>query len=420
MRRRHGDRPARRRRQMRQAPQERSQQQVRVRQARGRVAGHAEHRRRADVPERRRLARLDRDAVERHVPLAAQNVAGQVAFADGTAAGEHQHVRPPGDDRVDGGVERFERVAGDGMGRGDPAVLGDDRGQRVAVDVVDLSRGEGPAGFDQLVSGRHDGDPRPVVRFDLREAEGRGGADPARRQHVAGAEHGLPGGDVGAPPADVLARLHRLEHVDPRAAPVGPLHHHDRVGAVGNRRPGRDLDALPGGDRAVRRRPAVDRSDAAQPGGLLRARAGRVRRRHGVAVHRGAVERRHVAGRDDAGGQHPAVRLGQADPHRAVERPGGGLDDAQRVVDRDRLPEGTHPGAAPRAGPRVRPGRWRRRRAAPGHRRASRTMWPISGTTSFVIASRTAFSEPGRLMTMVPRARPAQARLSIAAGPISW
>jgi len=38
---------------------------------------------------------------------------------------------------------------------------------------------------------------------------------------------------------------------------------------------------------------------------------------------------------------------------------------------------------------------------------------------SRVMARRTAFSEPGRLMTMVPPASPAQARLSIAAGPIS-
>ena len=35
------------------------------------------------------------------------------------------------------------------------------------------------------------------------------------------------------------------------------------------------------------------------------------------------------------------------------------------------------------------------------------------------MARRTAFSEPGRLITIVPRARPAHARLSIAAGPIS-
>ena len=47
------------------------------------------------------------------------------------------------------------------------------------------------------------------------------------------------------------------------------------------------------------------------------------------------------------------------------------------------------------------------------------TRCPSSGITSFVIASRTAPSEPGNAMMILPRATPAQARLIIAADPIS-
>ena len=54
------------------------------------------------------------------------------------------------------------------------------------------------------------------------------------------------------------------------------------------------------------------------------------------------------------------------------------------------------------------------------HLDASLTRWPSSGSTSLVIARRTAFSEPGSEMITFFWASPAQARLSIAADPISW
>ena len=53
------------------------------------------------------------------------------------------------------------------------------------------------------------------------------------------------------------------------------------------------------------------------------------------------------------------------------------------------------------------------------HRRSSRTTCPSSGRISFVIARRTAFSDPGSMKIAVPRATPAQARESMAALPIS-
>src|SRR5262249_46932884 len=54
------------------------------------------------------------------------------------------------------------------------------------------------------------------------------------------------------------------------------------------------------------------------------------------------------------------------------------------------------------------------------HRRSSRTTWPSSGNMSWVMPSRTACSEPGRMKIAVPRATPAAARVMIAALPISW
>ena len=48
------------------------------------------------------------------------------------------------------------------------------------------------------------------------------------------------------------------------------------------------------------------------------------------------------------------------------------------------------------------------------------TRCPSSGITSFSIARRTAAGEPGSATTMRRATRPAQARLIIAAGPISW
>jgi hypothetical protein len=54
----------------------------------------------------------------------------------------------------------------------------------------------------------------------------------------------------------------------------------------------------------------------------------------------------------------------------------------------------------------------------PDYRASSRTTCPISGTMSFVIASRTAGSDPGRENTAQQPMVPAQARLSMAADPI--
>ena len=126
-------------RQTRGRAQERHEQDVRVRQAGRRVAGHAEKRRaaRADAGERGRLAWLHGDAVKDHLALRGDEIDDQIALADGASAGEDDDVR------AGAGVERVaERVDGVLHGRpgvGDAAIRFDDRGQREPVDVVDLA-----------------------------------------------------------------------------------------------------------------------------------------------------------------------------------------------------------------------------------------------------------------------------------------
>jgi len=206
----------------------------------------------------------------------------------------------------------------------------------------------------------------------------------------------------GVTAADVLPRIHRREDphlvVQRTGAALGLFDHHHGVGSLRHRGAGRDLGALAGGDRSRRHLARVDLLDRAQHPGVVAPGAERVFGTHGVAVHRRAIERRHVHGglrrrSDDASG-------GLAQRHALDARHGrGGLEDQrERLVERDGLADWPH--------------RF--------HRRNSLITWPSSGRMSFVMASRTAFSAPGSMKIAVPRATPAVARDSIAALPISW
>ena len=74
-----------------------------------------------------------------------------------------------------------------------------------------------------------------------------------------------PGLNVGAPAADVLLRLHLGEHAhDVAVIRVGFFDHHDRVGAVGHRRAGRNFDALAVAHRQRRHLARVERPDSRQ------------------------------------------------------------------------------------------------------------------------------------------------------------
>ena len=212
-------------------------------------------------------------------------------------------------------------------------------------------------------------------------------------QHLAGLQHGLPRGDVGGAAADVLPRIHRRENPDLVGAgdALGLFDHHDRVRALA-------ASARRWRSGCTRRGPtarvaicavwtvSIERSDFR----IVAAGAERVFGAHGVAVHRGAIERRHVHRRGRRRGDHAAARLAQRNALGPRDRRG-------RLEDQSRAP-------LPAKSCRVIGPHRRLIGAAPA------TTCPSSGRISLVIARRTAFSEPGSMKITVPRATPAQAR----------
>ena len=129
------------------AAQHGHQQQIGVRQARRRVARHAQHWPAVDASERGRLAGLHRDAVEDHFACLPHRIEHEIALAHGAAPREHEDVRR---------ARRFHEhrcecrqvVGGGGKHLGHAAVQRDRRGQGEAIDVVDLRGSERLAGLD--------------------------------------------------------------------------------------------------------------------------------------------------------------------------------------------------------------------------------------------------------------------------------
>ena len=286
--------------------------------------------------ERRRLARLDRDAVKDHLAARGDRVDDEIALADRAAAGK--------DDEV--GVARTASSAAisasivscaGAVRLGDAAVRRDDRAERKAVDVVDLAGRERPARLDDFVAGREDRDARPRVHLDVGAADRGQRADAARRQHIACAHDPSPAA-MSAPrrpmfcPGDRGAKDRR-----PRRCRLARLlDHDDGVGALRHRRAGRDFGARAGGDR---RRTASGRCRCAR---RCAARGRRPRGAGGVggddrvAVHRGARERRHVDRRRDVRGGDAAGRCARASTRsvRAIGRTRR-VEAPARFVERD-------------------------------------------------------------------------------------
>ena len=88
----------------------------------------------------------------------------------------------------------------------------------------------------------------------------------------------------------------------------------------------------------------VNAIDEAQPCGRGRRGGGRVGRDHGIAVHRGAGERRHVDRRRDVGGDDAPRGVGEADRLGPRNRPDRGVQPAARFVEGDRGGERAHNG----------------------------------------------------------------------------
>ena len=285
-------------------------------------------------------------------PFCADDVEGEVALADRAAAGEHEDVVVEAP--VHGAAELVEVVGGGGQRRRDPAVLADEGAEGEPVDVVDLAGPERPARRRDLAAGGQEGDARPGIHLDRGDAEGGDRAEPAGGQHVARLQQRGAPGDVGAAAPDVLPGVDGHEDGDVAgAAAVGLLDHDHGVGAVGHRRPGGDLRALArlegaGGDVA-----GVHRLDAVEPPRVRPARPEGALGHHRVAVHGGAVERRHVLARRHRGGEHAPHAGVQLDPLGPVEGPGGLVGQPQGLLDGDGLAYRPHLGSGHGSSPPV-------------------------------------------------------------------
>ena len=127
-----------------------------------------------------------------------------------------------------------------------------------AVRVADHARPE-RAALHQLVAGRAHADPRARETQDLGDVEAGEHPEVRRREQGARVEHALPGFEIAAGRAHVIAVRRGREDRD-RTSPSArvQLDHHDGVGTRGHRRAGHDPDRLAGSDseRSAPRPPA--------------------------------------------------------------------------------------------------------------------------------------------------------------------
>ena len=166
-------------------------------------------------------------------------------------------------------------------------MAGDDRPEREAIDVVDLSSRERVAGLDDFVAGGKNRHTRLGEHFDGVHADRCDRTQAARIQQVAAPHDEIAGRDVRTAPTDVLSWVRSRQNfhvvvVDPPRF----LEHHDGVAAVGQRRTSGDFRALAAADavngRVARKNALGDR----QRDWCLARGAGGVRCDDGVTVHR--------------------------------------------------------------------------------------------------------------------------------------
>ena len=221
-------------------------------------------------------------------------------------------------------------------------VFGDDRRERVAIDVVDLARGERHAGLDDFVARRENRDRWLGKRLDLDQPESREGPDATGVERTTGGQNGLTAGDVGTLPSDILAWVDGREDAHVGAAPFGFLDHHDGVGTLRHWCAGRDLGGLAGAHSCRRYLARVDLADHAKRLGVVPAGAERVLGNHRIAVHRRACEGRHVTIRDDVCRQHAAVRVHERHALCSAQARDGAVDQRARFVERNGVTNRTH------------------------------------------------------------------------------
>ena len=340
---RHADDPRLERRQAGGRAQKRHEQDVRVRQARGRIARHAEERPcRPTSANAVGLPGLIGDAVKDH--LAARGDDDRRSDrARRPSCRRRRRSGPRRRSASSAAVSASSVVLDRLVPLGHAAVRGDDGAEREAVDVVDL------AGRQRRVRARR---PRcrstespPAAARTPRRRRGRSAAsDPTRlgvEQVAAHATTRSPAVMSAPRRSDVLARRRRREDLDGVAGPWlrqrgRVLDHHHGVGALGQRRAGRDFGAAAaarssraasGRCRSARR--CASRTGASRVAPVVSAAI------DGVSVHRRSRERRHVdarrhvGGGDAAGGIGQRHALGARDRADRRRRDGGGLPRAR-------------------------------------------------------------------------------------------
>gem|GEM_PF-4167846 len=223
----------------------------------------------------------------------------------------------------------------------------DTRGDGGGVDIVDLPAVavEGIAGRDEFVARRDD--PNAGSRADRHavDTECRQQADLSRCQPGTGAERPRAGGDVRAGDHHVLARCDRRPAFDFRVVGVvaldlgRSLDDHNRVGPRRHDRAGRNLGAGAGLDGHVGFFACVDGASEIEDRGLGLVGADRVARADGIAVHRRAVEPRHVDPGVDPVGKHAAAGVPEVDVVGAAAEieVGDGLADGFGISERSEL-----------------------------------------------------------------------------------
>jgi len=212
----------------------------------------------------------------------------------------------------------------------------DTRGDRVAVDIVDLPAAavEVVAGADEFLASRDNPDFGGGPDRNAVDAECRQQADLSGRDPSTGTERPCPGGDVRARDHHVVAGCHRGANLDSRLAIlslgfVGSFDDHDRVSPFGHHCPRRDLNADAGVDRHTGLFARVDDASKIERDWVGLVGSEGVAGPDRVAVHRGTVEPWHVDFGVDTLGEHATMGrlevdlLGAATEFQRVDRLAG-------------------------------------------------------------------------------------------------
>ena len=206
-----------------------------------RVAGEAERGAAVDVAERQRLRRLDGDLHPVDLADLVEHPLDEVELAHRHAARRHQRVAAAGAVLERGRDQRLV-VADEAEVDRLAAGLRQQRQERAAVGVADLPRRQRGGALDQLVPGRHHADTGPRVGDHLDDPERGQHAEVGRAEDRPGRDDDVAGAYVVAGGADVVTRTGAGAQLDGGAVgrEAAVLHHHQRVGAGRQRRPGHD------------------------------------------------------------------------------------------------------------------------------------------------------------------------------------